>query len=435
MIAVSENYVKENSISEYLGCFNKVVETNGDTKYQCLAEKCCSVLSEKSSAIRHLKLQHKKIYNAIKNLKDSKGSEKAEELELRVKVKLKDIWDGCLELVTRKGLPLSFVDSDGFKKIIKPYSIALKNQGINFVINSSNLQKYISENAEKVKHLIAKETKKKLISLMIDIASRHNRSVLGIAFFLDGQLVIRTIGMHALHASHTAKYVASIIKKKLAEYDIALNQIISITSDNAKNMLRTAIELDEAAQVETNCNAPEVSQLAQSYESIYFDEDADSDDEEETSLDSESEADSSESDTNVDDDIFDEDYYNAFLANVRREFNFIPHTELVCGMSCAVHCVHLIVTKALKQSRIERTLLKKIRKLAKKLRTPSYRNLLKSQLPNALPIPTLDVETRWNSIYLMVRKYIQTITENIQNKLFFLLYFSAQKVNQIACVL
>lgn len=56
--------------------------------------------------------------------------------------------------------------------------------------------------------------------------------------FLDGSsVVIRSIGMTHLTSSHSGKYIADKIFDQLALFDIKVFQIVSITTDNASNML------------------------------------------------------------------------------------------------------------------------------------------------------------------------------------------------------
>lgn len=102
-------------------------------------------------------------------------------------------------------MPLSIVESSPFQKILKPYVTALKLKGIDLIINRHNIKDRIAEKAEKIRESIRRETKNKVLSLMLDIATRYNRSVLGIniGFMKDGKIQIRTIGMLVLNFSHT----------------------------------------------------------------------------------------------------------------------------------------------------------------------------------------------------------------------------------------
>lgn len=58
------------------------------------------------------------------------------------------------------------------------------------------------------------------------------------------------------------------------------------------------------------------------------------------------------------------------------------------------------MTKAITHSRDTLNLIEKGRNLAKKLRCPTFRQILRSA---GVSMATLDVKTRWNSIYSMVK--------------------------------
>lgn len=70
---------------------------------------------------------------------------------------------------------------------------------------------------------------------MIDVASRHARSILGVSIqFIDnGELKLRTFLMEKLMKSHTLT-----------------SNIFTVTSNNGSNMLATTRELDDLAMTE-----------------------------------------------------------------------------------------------------------------------------------------------------------------------------------------
>ena len=82
----------------------------------------------------------------------------------------------CIDLVTRDGRSFSLLDASPFRTITGPL---FKGLGIP-VINSHNVVNYISEQANNMTEIIKKSIKYKIISLKLDIATRKERSVLGI---------------------------------------------------------------------------------------------------------------------------------------------------------------------------------------------------------------------------------------------------------------
>lgn len=83
------------------------------------------------------------------------------------------------------------------------------------------------------------EVDKRLVSVMVDIASKHYKSLLGVSiqYVLNNMIVVRSIGMVELHKSHTAKYILEKLLSCLNAHGINSHQIVSITSDNAANMI------------------------------------------------------------------------------------------------------------------------------------------------------------------------------------------------------
>lgn len=195
---------------------------------------------------------------------------------------------------------------------------------------------------------------------------------MNIAYAANGNIIVRTIGMHVLHCTQTAANIVNVIKKNLSEFGISLSCVLSVTSDNGKNMIKSIALLDSAYQKEKELlNETEVAGAANEH-----------DDGEE-----------------IDDDIFDETYYEDLLNNIRHQFNDFLYTDLIQGVSCAAHCFHLIVTKAVGQCKESAALIEKCRTLAIKLRTPTFREMIGSK---KLKLATIDVSTRWNSTFIMV---------------------------------
>lgn len=80
-------------------------------------------------------------------------------------------------MVTSGGLPLSFISSRGFKKIISPVT---NNLSLHKKFNKFNLKANITATAEKIKSEIKRDVKDCLISLKFDAASRLDHSLLSI---------------------------------------------------------------------------------------------------------------------------------------------------------------------------------------------------------------------------------------------------------------
>lgn len=85
---------------------------------------------------------------------------------------------------------------------------------------------------------LKKEIKNTPVTIMIDIATKHNRSILGvnIRFFKDGKYIIRTICMRELLKSHTAVNIHELLKEALDTFEISHIQNYAYVSDNAGNV-------------------------------------------------------------------------------------------------------------------------------------------------------------------------------------------------------
>lgn len=380
---IDKETVVANEIFTYLNCFQSL---NG--KYKCLVAGCESSFTEKSSAIKHLKRMHADIHEAIDFVKSTKANKSC---EVKITETPGKIWHAILQLIIFCALPFSIVHEWGFQLLIKPYVTAFKSTNSNFSVNRSSIRKKISEQAKQIKEIIIGEVKGKMICLLIDIASKYNRSVLGISivFYGNGKLHTRTIGMVPLKIAHTGKNLFEIVKNKLHEFNINLNQIFAVTTDNGRNIIKM-VKLFRANETD-NLNAPTHTSVSETDEDD--DDDDDNDDDEHEIICNWDQA----NDEIFDPEIFNDEYFTDLLTNLRCEFSTSSYNGLLTGISCAAHCLHLVVDAAIKSSSDH--LIEKCRTLAKKLRTPKLRAELSEQKQK---MAKLDVNTRWSSLFDMV---------------------------------
>lgn len=228
-------FVGNNNIKSFISCF-EVIKVDETIKYKCLVDGCGCTITQKSNAIRHLRIQHKNISDAIEKNKTSTAEvqKKMEEIELRVKVDVPMIWDSCVNLVVKNALPVCIVDAPEFQALLKPYVIALHKKGITLTINAKTIKKHIEERAVNVHDAIIGKLRDKPVSLMVDIGSRYGRSIMGVnvAYFEDAAVKICTLDMQVLRMSATGENLEAAIKKVLDEHSIALQQVLAITTDN-----------------------------------------------------------------------------------------------------------------------------------------------------------------------------------------------------------
>lgn len=384
---ITIDIIKLEKINQYVKCF----EISGD-HFFCQVKECTSKLTDKSAAIRHLKCKHPEIATAINELKNNQPAE-ADLIDIRTKSSPIKIWNAILQMIIFGALPFAIVQSSGFRLLVKPFVTAFNRAGIKFAVNVSNLQVNIEEKANEIKRQITHEANGKMVCLQLDIASRFNRSILGVnvSYFHHGKLCIRSVGMHTLKVSQTARNLFEIIKEKMNEFGIAMQQIFAVTTDNGKNLIKLnkIIQKDLSDENNVDCTS---------------DDDSDNEidcDEENIPSSNPTEYENDE-DICFDPEIFNEEYFRDLLWNIRGQFS-CSYDELFTGISCAAHGLHLVVTGAIKACPGLAQLVDKCRALSKKLRTPNMRAELKK---NGKKMSILDVKTRWSSLYNMVSQIL-----------------------------
>lgn len=374
-----ESIIAEN-INQYTKCFQEI-----EDKFQCLVQGCGKKLSEKSAAIRHLKTVHPEITKAINGLKGVDTTKNR--IEIKSKTNLSSFWNAIVQLIVFCALPFEIVQSKGFQYLIKPHIDAFKRVGVQFAVNPKNITEQIEEKTKLIKERIISEVKGNTVCLMLDIASRYNRSIFGIniVYWSNGKQCIRTIGMYPVKISQTGKNLFDLVKNRLAEFGISLQQVFAVTTDNGKNLIKMVKIMQK-----------ELSGIAATYD--ISDEESD-DDEVDGTFPFENE---DQEDCHLDPEIFNDEYFEDLLSNLLDEFD-CEYKGFCVGISCAAHGLHLVVKEAIKNSTGINELIEKCRTLVKKLRTPSLRGALKEKnQKNAL----IDVKTRWSSLYNMVSVYI-----------------------------
>lgn len=387
MNTLGEN-TNETYSNRYLDYFEE--KYDGDKlkiSLKCLVAGCKQTLSSKSAAIRHLQRNHKDICSVISanksKIKIINDAKNGIEFEIRVKVNKSQIENAVVDLVTKHALPLRIVEYPAFMKLLQPYQIALKNKGIELNVTKHHIRDLIKERAELIKNTIRSEVKHKMVNVLVDIASRYNRSIFGVnmSYMKDGEVIVRTIGMHSLHMAHTARNLKEMINMNLKQYDIPLKRLFSICSDNGENILKAVAMVDLEYQQQKQLN--------------------------ETENDIDSDINEDFDDESIDGDILDSEFYTNLLNSCRQQFtNEVAYSDLIFGVTCAAHGIHLIISKALTKSNSKQIIVEKCRDLSKKLRTQTFRYILEEKKLN---FAIIDVVTRWNSIYAMVRSHFNLI--------------------------
>ncbi|XP_042149037.1 zinc finger BED domain-containing protein 4-like [Ixodes scapularis] len=235
----------------------------------------------------------------------------------------------------------------------------------------TNIRDKVIEEAAKIRDAIKCEVKGRLVSLKVDSATRLDRSIVGInaQFLVPGTQAVRTLSMREVKERHTAEHLKSVILEVLKSYEIMPDQIYSVTTDNAANLVKSVSLI--------------VEHEGTNFHGVHAINGAESDDDEQFWNERES-------------DIIFEELLGAGSG--------IAATGVALrGVRCAAHTLQLAVEDALKSADVK-VLLDKCRAICKKLRVPTTMMLVKKL---NLKKPILDCPTRWNSTCDMLERLIE----------------------------
>lgn len=241
---------------------------------------------------------------------------------------------------------------------------------------------------------ICDEFKNKYYSIMFDSATKYRRAILGtnIQTVQNGKILLRTIGMEQVKTSHTGRNYAEMIKNVLEKYEIDMKKMVAASVDNGSPMIKAVELLDAMASVELT----EVS------------DGSDSDDEDAVDV-----------ATYWLDPEFQMDLMKQAAEELRSNYKPILYDMIQC-IRCAAHTIQLAINAALQNSNCD-SLIENSRTLVKKLRLES----ISRQLEEAgLCVPSLDVVTRWFSLYTMVIFTFVTIKTSLYKNIFKRQYFN-----------
>lgn len=409
------------------------VDTN-ITKYKCKIDKCNRNLSGKqhSNLLKHVRRMHANFF-------ETNIQKKIRPLTL-VQKRMKFI-QNSVEIVTMNGRSFLHLNDSGYKKQIDEKLDELVTAGLSEGLTGPNftaIKKRIAYLAEQIKMQIEEEVKDRFVALMIDFATKNNRSFMGVSlqYVCNGRIEERSIGILEMNSSHTSRHILAVLIDLLNSFGIEKSRVLSVTTDNAPNLTLMVKLLNEQVDRE----------LADAKEDTDFDEvhavdegasqRSDQDLEENvfaqpnpthefftaenieaeilkalTDLDNQPDTSNEDSDEELNDMLNDDaDFANLIEA---LENDFALDTLIANGIRCAAHTLQLAVIDAINDRSLNvKNVITLCRIVCKMLRKQSTINMLEE---NGIIIksPRLDCLTRWSSTYLMVS--IQRININGNN--------------------
>lgn len=336
---------------------------------KCLMTDCKSELKTKTKShlTRHIEQKHPSKLRLI---------EESSINSLSLPVLRRSTLNLLVRHITIHGRPIASINDGSFRELLSERMIRLRARGPHkLTVNVEMLRGEVLKFAERIKEKIKQETSGKKVSLMMDVAQKHHRSILGVSlqFIVEGEIKIRTIMMEKILKRHTAENLAEMLKRLFNEYGIPLHNVFALTTDNGSNMLATTNELDETA--------------LRNFDE-WFDTDVAS------SLVS----------------MIDQEDRSELLTQIAREIynneNIVPFNyQCITAVRCGSHTYQRAVEAAWHSSKCVGTdtpiidVISAARSVVKELRTGIWLLYLEE---SSIPIPALDNNTRWFSIYIMV---------------------------------
>lgn len=399
--------------------FNKLEE---EYMYQCRLCKHVSKGKKDTNLTSHLKSCHTEIFEEEVKIE-------GKEIDVQMKTERLKLLQICVEIVTVNHQPFADLYKSGIQKLIqtrlekfkKKYPLNLECK------NLIPVKDHLKCTAEKIRKKIADDIKNRLVSMSTDIVSKNNRSILGIYvhYINVGNLVTRCIGMSELHQKHTGRYLSSVVTDCLKVYDTQMNQIISLTTDNGANMGTLLKNMNEVVVVDYDTD--DVNDDVNNNGAMQVDE-------------TEIEADNEEVDYEM------QTLYDAEIVNILNEISKDDQIEIndlgemlvpsddydwmihdmskeadlatsltsidyanfvfVNGINCSAHTLQLSVKDALAALNTEHS---NVTSLSKEVAKFFRRQNTIYEMQNIgikKKLPCLNVDTRWSSTYMMVRKIL-----------------------------
>jgi hypothetical protein len=223
-------YDESNPKETWIKCFdyNKTIKK---TRCRlCTKKKVYFKRKKKFSLRRHLSIKHKETakYHSVNpsenKIKETGVLSKAEYIK------------HCVILAVFNMAAFLLFNRPPFRALTMIHT--LKN---GLVINNRNIGDFITKTASSVRKMIMEEVKGRIVSIKLDLASRHHRSMLGINIQyysrVSKTIIIRTLACLEILERHTEIHLKTVVLQILTDYGIDPLNVYCYTSDNGANMI------------------------------------------------------------------------------------------------------------------------------------------------------------------------------------------------------
>ncbi|XP_036327247.1 uncharacterized protein LOC118739859 [Rhagoletis pomonella] len=152
----------------------------------------------------------------------------------KCKPRVTNIELAIVELFTKCKQPLNILEERAFQIIAGP---AFQSLGIG--VNRQSVLDLITSCSQKLKTELIDDLSGNLFSLKIDIATKHDITLLGInvQYIKDRNINLKSLAIKELQIGYTSEYVKSVLIEVLIEYSVDLHQILSISTGNDVNIV------------------------------------------------------------------------------------------------------------------------------------------------------------------------------------------------------
>lgn len=280
---------------------------------------------------------------------------------------------GCMEMVTINGRAFSTMRDSGVQRIFGPIQNAFKLNDISTQINAEQLQRHASAAQTVVRNKIKSEIRGKLFALQLDLTNHFHRRILGVnaQFSIENKTVVRVLAMRRLTVSTSSINLAHEVEKILKEYEVEVDDIYTVTTDNGPNVLccSTVLQIIQERRLETFLSNQHINTV-------------------------------------------DLEMLNELIEIEAKRILQGQTLYFLHKIHCSAHTYQLAIGDTVEYSGIKETIAAG-RDLVKQLRTPNVRNLL---IARNMKMAVLDSDTRWSSVHSMVSILLRK-TSNLKYKL------------------
>lgn len=370
--------------SERTGLGKYFSTSASDKKVHCRLKDCKQTFTQfkKYNLKRHIESKHHSYF--VREFPDETNK------ELQIQILALEMQFAAIELVTVNGQQFSLLNTSALRSFGKEALDKLRRKGYHVNLNRRYISKEIDVISKEIIEIIKAELKDRPFSLLFDACTKGTLSVLSMnaQYMIDDELVVRSLGVIELLQRHTAAFIARTVKNYIEQtFDVSIQQVKSVVTDNARSMMLTRKLLNKLA----------LGESIEQYENVSENETDLSSDEEEDHVAGPSARDEREI-ANI---MNDSARYETLVSEAASEFAAYYGTIVTVNpISCATHTIQLAIKDTFAACDVT-SIISTVNNLSKLLRTQIVQIALK-HLNIQVIKPHIRNVTRWNSDYMMV---------------------------------